>query len=92
MKVKVCRRVATVGSHRGGVVRVDERLPKEFRQHTIQHEKLEDYLMRHKKLKYPKAHKIATAMEKQTFLQTKTKEEWKTYNSIVGGLVRANKK
>jgi hypothetical protein len=51
---------------------------------------MEHHLMHERGFKEEKAHKIATAFEKQAFFKRK-KREWRRYNSLVGGLVRQNK-
>lgn len=47
-----------------GTIYVDPKLKGRMLKRTIAHEKIESYLMRHKHLRYGKAHKIAMKFEK----------------------------
>jgi hypothetical protein len=91
LKVQVKRKVTDVGSHRGGVIRLDSKLPMKYRKPVVLHERMEDYLMRKRGFNYPKAHGIATQFEKQACFRNKPKE-WRRYNGVVGALVRENKR
>lgn len=92
MRAKVVRHVKGVASHRGGIVRIDKRVPKESRKPIKLHEEVEYYLMRIVKPKrpYDEAHKIANAFEKQAYFRNDPKG-WRRHNSMVGGLVASEK-
>jgi hypothetical protein len=64
LQVQIKPRVTTVGSHRGGKIQIDKRLPKKDRKGIIEHEAKEAKLMKAGD-KYITAHRDANKAEKK---------------------------
>jgi hypothetical protein len=89
--VLVRSKIRNVGTHRGGIVREDKHLKPEDRKCVVLHERIERYLQDKRGFKYGKAHRIATAFEKQACFRNDP-TGWQRYSGRIGALVEKNKR
>jgi hypothetical protein len=93
MRVVIRNKVTNVGTHRGGVIAIDRKLPAKYRKPIVFHERREHFLMRKAKPKrsYRVAHRIANEEEREKYFKGNN-EGWKEYGKVVRRIEKQNRR